>query len=80
VREKEAAKEAAKESAKEAAKEAAEKAAKEAASFILKLLSSKGIPIAQADRQRLETCTDLAELDAAFMRSLSMGQSDRLFA
>ena len=58
---------------------ARETTARERARIILKFLDMRGIPVTDAERRRIEACTDLEMLEAWVMRAPSVESAEELF-
>ncbi len=50
------------------------------AKSILRLLDRRGVPVSEADRDRITSCTDLAVLDRWFDRAITATTTDEVFA
>lgn len=57
----------------------AEGEAKGEAKAVLRLLDRRSVPVTDQDRERIRTCTDLAQLDAWFDAALDATSSADLF-
>ncbi|MFM9448379.1 hypothetical protein [Streptomyces acidiscabies] len=47
---------------------------------ILRLLDGRGVPLSEADRERIESCADLTVLDRWLDRAITATTADEVFA